>query len=112
MHEFFKHPLEVGIRICATAADLFNEGVNHGTAPTGVFATDEHPVFVPELGGANRIFYGVIIEVDMAVFKACCELGPLGLGIVECFSQGAPWGDAVAKNEVFGDSNKVLVDAM
>ncbi len=86
MHEFLKHPLEVGIRICASAADLLDKGVDDGTAPAGVFTSDEHPVFGPELGGANRVFHGVIIEVDMAVFKARSELGPLGLGIVECFA--------------------------
>lgn len=77
MHEFLEHPLEVGVGICASAADLLDKGVDDGTAPAGVFAAYEHPVLVAEFGGADRVFYGVIIEVDMAVFKACGELGLL-----------------------------------
>jgi hypothetical protein len=38
VHELFKHPLEVGEGIGTVAADLFNEGVNHGTTSVGVFA--------------------------------------------------------------------------
>ena len=46
VHEFLEHPLEVGVGICATAADLLDKGVDDCTAPAGVFASDEHPVFV------------------------------------------------------------------
>lgn len=112
VHEFVKYPLEVGIRICASAAHLFDEGVNHGTAPAGVFAADEHPVFRPKLGGAYRIFYGVIVKINVTVFKAYGELGPFGMGVVERFAQGTPRSDTAAKDEVFGDSNKMLVDAL
>jgi hypothetical protein len=48
----------------------------------------------------------------VTVFKACGELGPFGMGVVECFAQGTPGGDAAAEDEVFGDSNKMLVDAL
>jgi hypothetical protein len=50
LHELFKHPLEVGKGIGTLAADLFYEGINHGTSPTSVRAANEHPVLVSELG--------------------------------------------------------------
>ena len=65
MHEFLEHPLEVGVRICASAADLFDEGVNYGTAPAGVFAAYEHPVLVAELGGE----WGQSLEVSIFLLQ-------------------------------------------
>jgi hypothetical protein len=41
----------VYIGICSTAPDLFNEGVEDGTSPAGVFTANKHPVLVSELGG-------------------------------------------------------------
>jgi hypothetical protein len=98
VHEFFKNPLEVGIRICASAADLLDPAlrdVDDGAAPAGVFASDEHPVFVAELGGANRVWVLVAqsapsIKVNMSLFKACGKLGPFRLGVVQRFAQGTP----------------------
>lgn len=107
VHEFFKNPLEVGIRICASAADLLDPAlrdVDDGAAPAGVFASDEHPVFVAEFGGANRVWVLVAqsapsIKVNMSLFKACGKLGPFRLGVVQRFAQGTPRGDAAAKDE-------------
>ena len=59
MHELFKHPLEVGERVGTMHADLLDEGVDHGTAPVDVFATDEHPVLVAQFGGADRVFWSI-----------------------------------------------------
>lgn len=83
MHEFLKHPLEVGVGICATAPDLFNEGVDDGTAPAGVFAANKHPVLVSEFGGTDRVFHGVVVKFELSVFKTRGELRPFVLSIME-----------------------------
>ena len=111
MHEFFKHPLEVGVGICATASNLFNEGVDDGTAPAGVFAANKHPVLVSELGGTYRVFHGVVVKFELPIFKTRGELRPLVLSIMERLTQGALGGDAAAQDEVLGDSNEMLVNA-
>ena len=79
MHQFFKHPLEVGEGIGPMAADLLDEGVEDCAAPTGVFATDEHPVLVPEFGGADRIFGEVVVELDLSVEETRLEVWPLAM---------------------------------
>ena len=56
MHELAEYPLEVGEGVCAVAADVLDEGVDDGAAPSGVLAADEHPVFVAEFGGADGVF--------------------------------------------------------
>jgi len=56
VHELFKHPLEVGEWVGTMHADLLYEGVDHRTAPPGVFATDEHPVLVAQFRWADCIF--------------------------------------------------------
>ena len=38
VHQFFKHPFEVGEGIGPMAADLLDEGVEDCAAPTGVIA--------------------------------------------------------------------------
>ena len=111
MHEFFKHPLEVSVGICATASDLFNEGVDDGTSPAGVFADNKHPVLVSELGGTYRVFHGVVVNFELSVFKTRGELRPLVLSIMERLTQGALGGDAAAQDEVLGESNEMLVNA-
>jgi hypothetical protein len=66
LHELFKDPLEVSERVGAVAADLFYEGVDDRAAPAGVLAVDEHPVLVPEFGGADDVFGEVVVEADDA----------------------------------------------
>jgi hypothetical protein len=56
VHELFKHPLEVGEGIGTVAADLLDKGVDDSTALAGVFAADEHPVFVTELRRSYCVF--------------------------------------------------------
>ncbi len=80
VHEFLKHPLEVGIRICASATDLLDKGVDDGTSPAGVFAANKHPVLVSELGGAYRVWVLVdqsapSIKVNVTVFKDAASRG-------------------------------------
>ena len=86
MHQFFKHPFEVGEGIGPMAADLLNEGVEDRAAPAGVFAADEHPVLVPELGGADGIFGEVVVELDLSVEETRLEVWPLADGIRERLS--------------------------
>lgn len=52
VHEFFEDPFEVGIRIEAVLADLFDEGVDDCTPPAGVFPTKKssHPEGVSPSG--------------------------------------------------------------
>jgi len=65
------------------AAELLNEGVNDGAAPAGVLATDEHPVLVAELGGADGVFGEIVIKLDLAVEEAGLKMWPLLGGVVE-----------------------------
>lgn len=58
----FKDPFEVGVGIETVAADLFNEGVNDGTAPIDFFTTNEHPILHGNFGNrmtfiANRLLF-------------------------------------------------------
>jgi len=46
--------------------------VDHGTAPVGVFATDEHPVLVAQFGGADRVFWR--IPLKNWIGNKCIEL--------------------------------------
>lgn len=89
MHEFIENPFKVGVGIIPVAADLLDEGVDDGAAPAGVLAADKHPVLHSELGRTNRPFGEVIIELDLAVFKARLKVRPLVAGILQRFAQVA-----------------------
>ena len=94
MHQFLKHPLEVGERIGTVAAHLLDEGIDDRAAPTGVLPADEHPILMPELRGTDRIFGTVVVEADLAVHKAGFEVGQLFDGVMESFVKGAAGCDA------------------
>ncbi len=71
---------------------MLDKDIDDGAAPTGVFASDEHPVFVAELGGADRVWVLVSqsapsIKVNISLFKACCKLGAFLLGVEQRFPQ-------------------------
>jgi len=99
-HELFEIPLEAGDGVGPVAADLLYEGVDEGTAPGGVLASNEHPVLVPEFGGADRVGspvgrYGPSIEFDLAVEEAGFEVGQLVGGA------GLSQAEAVARGDAF-----------
>ena len=92
VHQFFKHPFEVGEGICPVAADLLYEGVEDRAAPAGVFAADEHPVLVPKFGGADGIFGEVVVELDLSVEETRLEVWPLALRrISDGWRNISPW---------------------
>jgi hypothetical protein len=71
------------------AADLFDEGVDDGTAPAGFFTANEHPIIHAYLGGANGVFGEVVIKFDLPVEEAGFEVFPLVAGVAECFPKVA-----------------------
>ena len=86
-HEFFEYPFEVGVGIEAVAADLFDEGIDDGTAPAGFLGSDEHPVLGAEFGGTDRAFGVVVVKFDLAVEEARFEVRPLVPGVAERFAE-------------------------
>lgn len=54
-HQLVEDPLEPGEGIGSVTTELLDEGVDDGTAPTGVLTADEPPVLVTEFGGADRV---------------------------------------------------------
>ena len=53
----------------------------------GVFAADEHPILVTELGGTDGVFGEVVVEFDLPVHEAGFEVRPLAGGIGERLAQ-------------------------
>ena len=111
MHELAKDPFEVGVGVMAVAADLLDEGVSDGTAPTGVLSADKHPIFHAELGGTNGSFGVVVVEFESAVFKARFKMRPLVAGVLECFSQVAFGQDSSSSLEMIEEFGEMPVDA-
>ena len=108
VHECFKDPLEVGVGVEAVAADLFDEGVDDGTAPAGFFVSNEHPVFHAGFCGADCSFGEIVIELDLPVEEAGFEVLPLLQGIAQRFPQvalgkDAAWSGFVKVGEEFGE---------
>ena len=60
-------PRSLRRRGLAVTPDLLDESVDDGTAPADVFAANEHPVFVTQLGGPDGVFGEVVVELDLAV---------------------------------------------
>ena len=94
VHELFKDPFKVSKRIVPVTAYLFDEGVDHGTAPACFVAADEEPVLRSEFGGTNGVFGVVVIELDLAVVKTGFEVWELVVGVVERFPKLAFGKDA------------------
>ena len=63
MHQLLEDPFEVGEGIEAVATDLFDKGVDDGTAPSGVIASDKEPVLGSNLGWADSVFGEVVVEL-------------------------------------------------
>jgi hypothetical protein len=80
VHQLFEDPLKGGEWVRTVAADVLDEGVNDRAAPAGVLATDEHPVLVAKLGGADGVFGETIIELDLPIHVEGFEVWPLARG--------------------------------
>ena len=93
------------------AAELFDKGIDDCAAPAGVFAANEHPVLVSELGGADGVFREVVVKFDLAVGEAGFEVGPLVRGIVEGGAQAAGGRDAAPALKPFDEFCEVIVIA-
>ena len=94
MHQFLKHPLEVGERIGTVAAHLFDEGIDDRAAPAGVLPADEHPVLVTEFGRTDGVFGEVVVPLDPAVHEAGFEVWRLFDGVVERLVKAAAGRDS------------------
>ena len=91
------------------AADLFDEGVDDGTAPAGFFAANELPIVHANLGGTNGVFGKVVIELDLSVEEAGFEVLPLIAGVVERFPKVALGKDVKFFVKVREESSKMIV---
>lgn len=111
VHELFKDPFKVGKGVHAVAADLFDEGVDDGTAPAGIFVSDKHPIFHSEFGWPDRAFGVVVVELDQAVEEAGFKVIPLVEGVVERFPKVALGKDTAGFVQVVDDFAKVVVVA-
>ena len=60
--DFLKDPFQVFIRIVSEDAAVFDECVDDGAAPAGVFASDEEPVFCSELERTHGVLGAVVVE--------------------------------------------------
>ncbi len=67
---------QIGIRIEATLAATLDDGVEDGAAFAGLGFADEEPVLFAEGGGADGVFYQVLIDLDAAVVEVDAEQGP------------------------------------
>ena len=85
VHELLKDPFEVGKRIEAVASNLFDEGVDHRTAPTSVLPTDEHPILGTEFRRADSVLGEVVVQFDLTVQEAGLEMRPLLHGVGQRF---------------------------
>ena len=105
VHQLFEDPLKVGEWIRSVAAHLLDECVDDRTAPAGVLAADEHPVLVAELGGADRVFGEVVVELDLPVHEAGFEVRQLIGGVdqgVAQFASGRDPAEAAEPADQFG----------
>ena len=91
MREAGEHVAQVGVRINAAAAATFDEGVKDGPALAGSGFADEEPVLFPNRGGADGVFYQVVVDLDATVFEEDVQRGPLVEGVVDGFAQEALW---------------------
>lgn len=99
-HQFVEDPLEVGERVLAVAADLLDEGVDHGAAPAGGLAANEHPVLRAQFQRTDRVFGAVVVDVDLAVGKAGLKVRPLAAGIAQRLTERAAGRDGAHLAEV------------
>src|SRR5215207_9941336 len=68
---------QVGQRIDAAAAAAFHDGVEDGSAFTGIGGADEQPVLLADGGGPDRVFHPVVIDLNAAVRGEALECRPL-----------------------------------
>lgn len=111
MHEFFKHPFKIGVRVQVVAADLLDEGVDDGTAPAGFFSSYKCPVFRTQLGRADGSFGVVVIKLNLSIVEAGFKVLPLVEGVAEGLPQFAFGKNSTGFLEVLEEFLKVLVVA-
>ena len=97
--------------VLSVAADLLDEGIDDGAAPTGFLATDKHPVLHAELGWTDGSFGMIVIKLDTAVFKARFKVRPLVAGVLQRLAQGAFGQDTAVGFEMLEEFGEVVVYA-
>ena len=86
---------EVALLVEAPDFAVLDQGVEQGVVHSGFGAAEEQIVLGSQLGGANRVFDQVVVELKFAVVQAKGELVPLPKGILQRFPK-------VALGKVFG----------
>ena len=84
-----EHFTQVGQRIEAAPPAALDDGVEDGSAFSGLSFANEEPVFLAEGGGADGVLDPVIVDGDAAVAQEGFERGPLLKGVGDGFSQRA-----------------------
>jgi len=72
-----KDVLEIGEWVHLEFATVLDESVDDGTAPAGVFCSDEEPVLGTELERSHGIFREVVVDLDFANMEVDFESVPL-----------------------------------
>lgn len=78
---------EVFFGVDAEATTVLDDGVEDGAFLPGFFATDEQPVFGPELGRSDGVFDEVVAYLDTPIAEVGLEVGPLVDGVAEGFAE-------------------------
>lgn len=77
----FKDIFEIGIGIDAVCFATLQNGVDDGTAPSGILVTDEHPVFAPQGSGSDGIFDKVVIDLHLSLLNVDLKSYTLAQGV-------------------------------
>jgi len=80
---------EILKRIDAPAAAAFNDGVEDGTALSGVSIAKKEPVFLAQCCGANGIFHQVVVDFYASILEVDTQEAPVGEGVIDGFAKGA-----------------------
>ncbi len=68
---------EVGQRIDAVHAAVFDQGIHHRAALAGFFRTEKQPVLFSDSGGADRVFDQVVVDLHLAMLQEAHQCRPL-----------------------------------
>src|SRR5947208_1054273 len=68
-----------------------DDGVDDGTAPTGIRVADEQPVLLADRAGPDGILSQIIIDLQPAILEVASQWHPFIDAIFSGFAQGAFW---------------------
>ena len=87
--KFFQDFFEVAVGVDVVASAGFHDGVEDGTAVSGICIAKKEPVLFPDGGGADRIFHQVVVDLNTSIIQINTEEFPVGECVVDGLSHGA-----------------------